>query len=97
MTHVNIVDLVDAQRVQMKVQTFPSVPELEAYTIREDKYFPKYVASDHKLLRWLLRPLQPPQGRPVRGNPSEGAGDDESGKKRRKRRGRKKKAAAVPE
>lgn len=45
------------QRVDIKVQRFDSVKELEDYTNETDKFFPSHVARGDKLLRWLLRPL----------------------------------------
>lgn len=53
--HVNLVDLVDAPRTGISVKVFPSLKELQNYTIENEKYFPKEDAYAGGLLRFLLR------------------------------------------
>ncbi|RDW63577.1 hypothetical protein BP6252_11122 [Coleophoma cylindrospora] len=56
-THVNLVDLVDAPRTGASVMIFPSLTELQDYTIESGKFFPKSHAYAGGLLRLLLREI----------------------------------------
>jgi hypothetical protein len=54
---VNLVDLVDTPRTSTKVRIFKSLKELQDYTIKNRKYFPKEDAYAGGLLRFLLREI----------------------------------------
>ncbi len=56
-THVNLVDLVDATRVELEVKIFPTINALRKYTIKHDKVFPKKRAKAGGVLKYLLRPI----------------------------------------
>lgn len=91
-THVNLIDLVDAQRVGSQAETFDSVDELEDYTRQTDRFFPRHVASSDKLLYALLRPIR--KGAVSRDQDDNG---EKKKRKRKRRRNRNKKKKAQAE
>ncbi|KAJ4266057.1 hypothetical protein NW762_004030 [Fusarium torreyae] len=56
-THVNLVDLVETQRTGLPVKVFKTLKNLQDYTIRTEKFFPKRNAHEGGLLRYLLREI----------------------------------------
>ncbi|KAH7883439.1 hypothetical protein F5I97DRAFT_1815278 [Phlebopus sp. FC_14] len=53
--HVNLVDLVDREFTGAKIQIFTSEAELNEYTRKNGKFFPRYNVHAGSLLRALLR------------------------------------------
>ncbi|KAJ4005955.1 hypothetical protein NW752_001201 [Fusarium irregulare] len=56
-THVNLVDLVETGNTGMPVKVFENLEQLQRYTIKNEKFFPKYSAYHGGLLRFLLREI----------------------------------------
>ena len=55
MTHVNLVDLVDAPKTHKPVRWFPSEKALSDYTLETEKFFPRNSKCAGGLLKFLLR------------------------------------------
>lgn len=55
--HVNIYDYIDSEHTGEPVRTFTSLKEFRTYTKKNGKIFPKEVAKDNALLKFLLRPV----------------------------------------
>lgn len=55
--HVNIFDLIDAARTDQPARTFGNDAELAKYSKKKGKVFPKLVAKQNKLLKFMLRQL----------------------------------------
>ena len=56
-THVNLSDLLDGGRSGAEVRVFDSEARLAAYTIEEERFFPKEEAYAGGVLRFLLREI----------------------------------------
>ncbi|KAL4917604.1 hypothetical protein BDW62DRAFT_201629 [Aspergillus aurantiobrunneus] len=55
--HVNLIDLIDANRLGKEVRKFQSVAALAKYTRKKQKAFPKAAAKKEGVLRDLLREI----------------------------------------
>lgn len=55
--HVNIYDYIDSEHTGEPVRTFESLKKFRTYTKKNNKVFPKEVAKDNALLKFLLRPI----------------------------------------
>lgn len=55
--HVNIYDYIDSENTGEPVRTFASLNKFRTYTKKNNKVFPKKVAKDNALLKFLLRPV----------------------------------------
>ncbi|MCJ1281705.1 hypothetical protein MMC26_001027 [Xylographa opegraphella] len=53
--HINLVDLVSSRREGTNVRRFSNAEELRAYTLSEDKIFPKKKAKTDGLIKIFLR------------------------------------------
>jgi hypothetical protein len=56
-THVNLVDLIETGNTGLPVKVFEHLEQLQDYTIRNEKFFPKQSAYHGGLLRFLLREI----------------------------------------
>lgn len=57
LTHVNLCDMLDAERNGHRVVTFATEEELVDYTRENHRYFPKEDAYAGGLLKYLLREI----------------------------------------
>ncbi len=57
MKYVNLVDLVDTGKTGRCVTQFPTLDELQDYTIATGKFFPKESAYAGGVLKFLLREI----------------------------------------
>lgn len=58
---MNLVDLVDSPRTGLPIDIFPTLAELQDYTIRTGKFFPREDVYAGSLLQHLLRDILRPQ------------------------------------
>ena len=57
LTHVNLCDMLDAERSGRQVEVFATEEELVKYTREKHRYFPKENAYAGGLLKYLLREI----------------------------------------
>lgn len=55
--HINLVDLQESKRNKKIAKRFKTLKELQEYTRRTERYFPREKAYESDLLKWLLREI----------------------------------------